>query len=95
MEITIKNILAVYLIAVNLITFILFAVDKHRAEKERWRIRESTLLIGCAVGGAAGGLISMYLFRHKTRKLKFTVGVPALLILNILVIVLLYRKGIV
>lgn len=53
--------------------------DKHKARKNQWRIRESTLLIWAAVGGSIGILAGMYLFRHKTLHPKFTIGVPLIL----------------
>jgi len=73
---------AAYLL-VNLIAFAMMGIDKRRAEKGRWRISERALLIACALFGAAGGLLGMKLFRHKTKKPKFSFGVPALLFLQI------------
>lgn len=74
---------AAVFLAVNLISFLLMGVDKRRAKKGLWRIPEKTLLTVCALFGAAGGLLGMKLFRHKTQKPKFSFGVPALLILQI------------
>ena len=54
-------------------------VDKWKARKNRWRVRESTLLLIAALGGSVGSLLGMYLFRHKTRHLKFTLGIPLIL----------------
>ena len=70
--------------AVNLSAFILFFIDKRRAIRDRWRIPERTLLLMAFCGGSAGALLAMYLFHHKTRKAKFFVTVPLLLILHIL-----------
>lgn len=81
----------IYLIIINLITFIVFGVDKRAAIKKRSRIRVSTLLTLSFVGGSLGGLIAMYLFRHKTKKLQFTLLLPLMLILHIAVF--LYIKG--
>lgn len=75
------------LAAVNLAAFIAFGVDKRRAEKDRWRIPERTLLLFCAPFAAAGGLIGMHVFHHKTRKAKFSVGVPAMLIAQVALMV--------
>ena len=81
----------IYLIIINLITIIVFGVDKRAAIKKRSRIRVSTLLTLSFVGGSLGGLIAMYLFRHKTKKLQFTLLLPLMLILHIAAF--LYIKG--
>lgn len=83
--------LLVYLSALNLITFILFGIDKFAAIKGRTRIRVATLLVFAFIGGAFGGLLAMYLFRHKTRKLKFKVGIPIMLVLQISVILYILK----
>lgn len=64
--------------------------DKQRAKKKLWRIPESTLLTAAALGGSIGCILGMYAFRHKTKHLKFTLGLPAILLLQILLIVLLF-----
>ena len=84
--------LEIYLIAVNLITFVIFGVDKLAAIKGRTRIRERTLLLLAFIGGSIGGLSAMYLLWHKIRKLKFKLGVPLMLVLHIVAV--LYLKGI-
>ena len=68
-----------YLLIINAAGFLLMLVDKWKAKKNRWRIRESTLLIVAALGGSVGSLAGMYLFRHNTLHLKFTVGIPLIL----------------
>lgn len=75
-----REIAWIYLICINLTAFAAFGADKRRAIKGRWRIPERTLLLLALFGGALGALLGMYLFRHKTRKKKFTLGVPLLLI---------------
>lgn len=72
-----------WLLAVNCVTFFVFWHDKRSAKKDRRRVRESTLLWLCAVGGALGGLLSMRLFRHKTRKKPFSIGVPVMLAVQV------------
>ena len=79
--------LLLYLIVINIVTFGAFGLDKWKAVRKEWRTRESTLLGLSLIGGAAGGLIGMYLFRHKTRKPAFAFGVPAMLILQIVLLV--------
>lgn len=69
-----------YLLLINAAAFVLMLVDKQKARKNKWRIRESTLLLSAALGGSIGALAGMYVFRHKTKHLKFTLGVPAILL---------------
>ena len=73
------KLLLYYLLIINAAGFLLMLVDKWKAKKNRWRIRESTLLIVAALGGSVGSLLGMYIFRHKTMHLKFTVGIPVIL----------------
>ena len=73
------KLLLYYLLLINAAGFLLMLVDKWKAKKNRWRIRESTLLIVAALGGSVGSLLGMYIFRHKTLHLKFTVGIPVIL----------------
>ena len=73
------KLLLYYLLIINAAGFLLMLVDKWKAKKNRWRIRESTLLIVAALGGSVGSLAGMYLFRHKTLHLKFTLGIPLIL----------------
>ncbi len=83
---TIKNII-IYLISINLITFLAMFIDKRRAEKGEWRIKEATLISLATLGGSIGGIIGMYLFRHKTKKLKFSIGFPVILITEIVLVI--------
>ncbi len=76
-------IILIYLQLVNLAAFAAFGIDKHKARKNRWRIPEATLMTLAVIGGSIGALAGMYLFRHKTRHYKFTVGIPAILLLQI------------
>ena len=80
-----------YLLIVNAVAFLLMLADKQKARKKLWRIPESTLLLSAAIGGSIGALAGMYTFRHKTKHLKFTLGVPAILIAQIVGIFLLMR----
>ena len=72
-----------YLLIVNAAAFLLMLIDKVKAKKNRWRIQESTLMLWAAIGGSIGALAGMYTFRHKTRHRKFTIGIPAILALQI------------
>ena len=81
-----KEIFFIYIITINLINFILFNSDKKRAKTRQWRIPESTLLFVSLLGGTIGGLNGMNLFRHKTKKMKFIIGMPLILIINVFII---------
>jgi len=74
------NIFHLYLLLINALAFVLMLADKQKARRKRWRIPERTLMLTALLGGSVGALLGMYLFRHKTRHLKFTLGVPAILI---------------
>ena len=82
------KLLLYYLLIINAAGFLLMLVDKWKAKKNHWRIRESTLLIVAALGGSIGSLAGMYLFRHKTQHLKFTLGIPLILAAQCFVVVL-------
>lgn len=79
------KVLLIYLAVINAVTFLLYGIDKLKAKKNAWRIKESTLLLAALIGGSAGALAGMYTFRHKTKHLKFKLGVPLILILQVAV----------
>ena len=72
----------IYLIGINLLTFIIFGVDKRKARKRKWRISEETLIWLSIIGGSIGALVGMSFFRHKTQKRKFILGIPAILLVQ-------------
>lgn len=82
--------IVIYLAAINVITFIMFGADKARAVKGRWRISESALILAALLGGSIGALAGMRIFHHKTRHRKFTVGIPVILVFQIVFMVLYY-----
>lgn len=77
------NYIVLYLIIINLITFIFFWNDKRRSKKEVWRISEKTLIGLCLIGGSIGGFMGMRVFHHKTKHALFVWGIPIILILQI------------
>lgn len=83
-------ILWVYLGAVNAVAFILPAVDKRRAKKDRWRIRESTLFLVAAMGGSVMMYISMRLFHHKTQHKRFMIGIPIIFVLQVALVLAIW-----
>ncbi len=88
-----KQLLLIYLLTINASGFLLMHIDKRRAQKKRWRIRESTLLAVAAFGGSLGSLLGMYTFRHKIRHRKFTVCIPLFLLLHIALLVWFLSEG--
>ena len=81
-----------YLLLINAAAFVLMLVDKVKAKKNRWRISERTLMLSAALGGSVGALLGMYTFRHKTKHIKFTLGVPAILIAQLALTIWLFLK---
>lgn len=75
--------LILYLLLINATAFFLMLADKQKARKKQWRIPEATLMLFAVLGGSVGALAGMYLFRHKTKHLKFTLGIPAIFMLQI------------
>ena len=83
-----KNII-IYLLIINIITFLAMYIDKQKAKKGEWRIKEGTLMTLVLLGGGIGGIVGMYKFRHKTKKLRFTIGFPTILITEIFLVIYL------
>ena len=84
----VKWLLIGYLL-VNVIVFAMYGIDKYKATHKKWRIPEATL-IGAAVFGVLGALAGMYIFHHKTKKPKFYITVPAILVLEVAAAICLY-----
>ena len=80
------KILMVYLVSINLITFVAFAIDKIHAIQGKSRIRILTLLGLAFIGGSVGALVGIYLLRHKTRVNYFTVGIPVIMLMQVAVV---------
>lgn len=76
----------IYVLFINLIGLLIMYIDKKKAKYGKWRISEKTLLIVALLGGSIGTIIGMYWFRHKTQKIKFTLGFPTILISEIIII---------
>lgn len=80
----------VILLMINLIAFIMYGLDKMKAKKDAYRISEAMLIFIAAIGGSVGAMMGMTVFRHKTQHKKFTLGVPAILLVQIILGVGLY-----
>lgn len=83
------TLIVIYFAVINCISFIVMGVDKHKARKRAWRIPESTLFVLALIGGSLGSILGMHLFHHKTRHWYFLYGMPAILILQILLVLLI------
>lgn len=85
----------IYLISINVITFVVYGIDKWKARNEQWRTPESTLFLLAIFGGSVGALLGMQVWRHKTQHWSFRLGIPLILILQIaLAMWLLLSQGV-
>lgn len=84
------RLILLYLFIINALSFLLMLADKQMAKKKLRRIPEATLLTAAALGGSIGSLIGMYIIRHKTKHLKFVIGVPLILIAQITLVLWLF-----
>ena len=90
---SVSPIVFIALAAMNALTFALYGIDKSRARRGAWRIRESTLLGTAACFGALGALLGMYAFHHKTKRRAFALGVPAMLLVQVVLLAALLFRG--
>ena len=81
------------LAAVNMVTFLVYGLDKWKARRNRWRIPEAVLLWLAVLGGSPTALVAMRLFHHKTLHKKFRYGVPAILLVQLTIIIILAIKS--
>lgn len=79
-----ERLVLLYLIIINAAALLLMLADKLKAKRRGWRIPEATLMGVAAAGGSIGALVGMYLLRHKTRHLKFALGLPLILFIQVL-----------
>jgi len=80
------NALLYYLIVINVVTFLIYGIDKWKAKQGSWRISEASLLILAVIGGSIGALLGMKIWHHKTMHKKFKYGLPLILIIQIILI---------
>ncbi|SFO89747.1 DUF1294 domain-containing protein [Prevotella sp. tf2-5] len=84
-----NNVFPYYLIFINIVTFLVYGIDKWKAKQGSWRISEATLLMLAVIGGTIGALLGMQVWRHKTMHKKFKYGLPLILLAQIALIYLI------
>ena len=82
--------IAIYIIAVNLVTFVTYGIDKYKSIKRKWRISEATLLTMAVIGGSIGAWTGMKVWRHKTMHKKFTIGIPIVFVVHLFIVIYLH-----
>ena len=89
---TLHSCLTYYLLAINVVTFIMYGIDKYKAKKAKWRISEATLLLLAVLGGSIGAWMGMKVWHHKTMHKKFKYGIPAILFIQITLMAYLHMN---
>ena len=87
-----RTAILIYLIAVNVVAFILYGKKKKKARKKKWRISEKALLGIAVIGGSPGAILGMFVFHHKTKHWYFRYGLPLILVIQILVVLFILKK---
>ena len=75
-----------YLVIINIVTFLVYGIDKWKARKAMWRVREASLLMLAVLGGSIGAWLGMKVWHHKTQHKKFRYGIPAIIIIQLVII---------
>ena len=86
------QLIIIYLIAINVITFLVYGIDKWKAKRSKWRIPEATLLGLAVIGGSIGAWLGMKVWHHKTMHKKFQFGIPLILIIQLAIVIWLYSR---
>ena len=81
------HVVLIYLVVINVVTFFMYGIDKWKAKNSKWRIRETALLGLAVLGGSIGAWLGMKVWHHKTQHKKFKYGVPAIIIVQLALIV--------
>lgn len=89
---TLHSCLAYYLLAINVVAFIMYGIDKYKAKKAKWRIPEATLLLLAVLGGSIGAWMGMKAWHHKTMHKKFKYGIPAILLIQVALMAYLHMN---
>ena len=84
---TIEQLILIYLIAINVVTFFMYGIDKWKAKRSKWRISEATLLGMAVIGGSIGAWLGMRVWHHKTMHKKFQFGIPLIIVAQIALLI--------
>ena len=87
-----EKIITIYLVSINVVTFLMFGLDKWKARQSKWRIREASLLGLAVLGGSIGAMLGMKVWHHKTMHKKFQFGIPLIILAQIALIIWITRK---
>ena len=88
-----KQIVLIYLIAINVVTFFAYGIDKWKAKRFKWRISEATLLGMAVIGGSIGAWLGMRVWHHKTMHKKFQLGIPLIIVAQIALVIWIISKS--
>ena len=89
---TIEQLILIYLIAINVVTFFAYCIDKWKAKRSKWRISEATLLGMAVIGGSIGAWLGMRVWHHKTMHKKFQFGIPLIIVAQVAMIIWLTSR---
>ena len=89
-----SELIAYYILGINVILFIIYGIDKLKAKKGKWRIPENTLLLLAIIGGSIGAWLGIKVWHHKTLHKKFKYGIPLIVIAQIAIVVYIFRENI-
>ena len=91
---TVMWIVLVVVFVMSVIAFAAFGLDKYKAKTDRWRTKEKTLFLFAILGGGIGAFLGMQVFRHKTRHTQFVVGIPLIMIIQLILIAFVVWKAV-
>ena len=89
----IEQLILIYLIAINVVTFFAYGIDKWKAKRSKWRISEATLLGMAVIGGSIGAWLGMRVWHHKTMHKKFQLGIPLVIVVQIALVIWIISKS--
>ena len=90
---TTEQLIFIYLVAINVVTFFMYGIDKWKAKRSTWRIREATLLGMAVIGGSIGAWLGMRVWHHKTMHKKFQLGIPLIIVVQIALVIWIISKS--